>query len=121
MSGSRFVIAGALLFAVLRLRGTTSPTTEEGRVALLPGALCIAATYGLIAWAELHVDSAIAALVVGSLPIWFAGWRMASTRRVPRGALAVGLLLGFAAMRVGLAEPSTPRRRRNGHRGAGGL
>src|SRR5213595_2071506 len=57
MGGTRFVIAGALLYAWTRLRGATAPTRAQWRAALITGLLLLVGGNGAVIWAEQHVAS----------------------------------------------------------------
>ena len=68
-SGVRFLIAGALLYVVMRLRGQPSPSAKEWR-SIATIALCMfVATYGALFWGEQYVPSGITAVIEATLPI----------------------------------------------------
>lgn len=96
MAGSRFVLAGGVLYAWLRLRGAPAPDAAGWRAGALVGLLLCAAN-GLVTVAEQWVSSSVAAVVVSSMPLWtvlVAGlWR-----EWPRRAEVAGLLLGLAGV-----------------------
>ncbi len=72
MSGVRFMLAGALLFAVLWLRGAPVPTARQWGASALVGLLLLGVGNGGLVFAQQSVPSGVAALVVGSLPLWTA-------------------------------------------------
>ncbi|ABF90172.1 transporter, EamA family [Myxococcus xanthus DK 1622] len=93
MSGVRFVLAGALLFAVLWLRGAPVPTARQWGASALVGLLLLGVGNGGLVFAQQSVPSGVAALVVGSLPLWtalFGGLFGQWPRRAERWGLAVG-------------------------------
>jgi len=97
-AGTRFVIAGAVLFAV-STRRRDAETDPIGRsqwlAALLVGAGLIAFGNGTVVLAERTVPSGTVALIFALVPLWIALWdRLVGRRRLP-GRVAVGLLLGF--------------------------
>lgn len=97
LAGSRFVVAGGALYAVLRLRGVPAPRAAEWRGAALIGLLLLGVGNGAVSWAEQWVGSGLAALVVATMPMWaalFAHWLGERTSR--RDWL--GLLLGFGGV-----------------------
>jgi len=105
MAGTRFLIAGALLYAYRRLAaGDPPPRRVEWRSALVVGSLLLAGGNGLVSWAEQRVASGVAALLVGSAPLWMvlidALLPAGRARRPGWGAFAgVGLgLLGIALL-----------------------
>lgn len=68
-SGVRFLIAGALLYVFMRLRGQPGPSPREWR-GLATIALCMfVATYGALFWAEQYVPSGITSVIEATLPI----------------------------------------------------
>ena len=71
MAGTRFVVAGGILFAVLRLRGAPAPSAREWWAAARVGLLLVGAN-ALVAGAELSVSSSLAAIVIASVPLWAA-------------------------------------------------
>jgi len=71
-AGFRFCVAGALLFTVLRMRGAPLPTARQWRSSAVVGLLLLTIGSGGVVFAQQWVPSGMAALVVGSLPIWSA-------------------------------------------------
>jgi drug/metabolite transporter (DMT)-like permease len=99
MAGARFLVAGALLYGWQRLRGDPAPARVEWRSAAIVGALLLIGGNGAVTWAEQRVPSGIAALLVGSAPLWMAlmdGLRPGGQR--PTGLAALGILVGFAGI-----------------------
>lgn len=99
MAGSRFVIAGALLYGWAWLRGAPRPRLVHWRSALIIGGLLLLGGNGGVTWAEQEAPSSLAALIIASTPIWFV---LLEALR-PGGALpgrrtTVGVLLGFAGI-----------------------
>ena len=97
-AGTRFVIAGAVLFAV-STRRRDAQADPIGRpqwlAALLVGAGLIAFGNGTVVLAERTVPSGTVALIFALVPLWIALWdRLVGRRRLP-GRVSVGLLLGF--------------------------
>lgn len=77
LAASRSLFAGALLlaFAKWRSRGKDSaPAPHSPRVlwrsAFLMGFLMFALGNALLSWAETRIDSGLAALLVGAIPLW---------------------------------------------------
>jgi drug/metabolite transporter (DMT)-like permease len=97
-AGTRFVIAGAVLFAVSTRRrdAHTDPIgAPQWLAALLVGTGLIAFGNGTVVLAERNVPSGTVALIFALVPLWIALWdRLVGHRRLP-GRVAVGLLLGF--------------------------
>jgi drug/metabolite transporter (DMT)-like permease len=72
MMGVRSVFAGAILFVLGRLRSTERITSGHWRSAAIAGALLFLGCHGSLAWAEQHVPSGIAAVVLATIPIWMS-------------------------------------------------
>ena len=100
MAGSRFVLAGAILYVVARRRGDDPPTALNWRAASVVGGFLLLGGNASVAWAEQSVSSGLAALLIGVMPIWMVSleWLRGGSR--PRLNVIAGLLLG--ALGVGL-------------------
>jgi drug/metabolite transporter (DMT)-like permease len=97
--GTRFVAAGLVLAALLRLRGRSlrvSPRELAGATAL--GLLLPLGGNGLVAVGQdLGAPSGIAALLVAAVPLWVIVLQRAGGER-PRRLTLVGVLLGFLGL-----------------------
>jgi drug/metabolite transporter (DMT)-like permease len=105
-AGTRFVAAGLLMAAftawrrgahVLRVR------PRELASAALVGALLPPAN-GILFIAERHVPTGLAALIIGSVPLWVVLMRSVTGDRPPAAAFA-GVAVGFAGLAL-LVRPS---------------
>ena len=99
MAGVRFLIAGAILYLWLRLRGAERPKLIHWRSALVIGGLLLLGGNGGVSWAEVHVPSGLAALLVAAVPLWMAlfDWIRPGGVR-PTGLTLLGLVIGFAGV-----------------------
>lgn len=99
MGGARFVVAGVLLHAFLRVYGAAAPTWRQVRDNALVGVLLLLGGNGLVCWGEQYVTSGITALVVGTTPLWFVifDW-MLPPRNRPTVWTIVGLALGMGGV-----------------------
>ncbi len=70
MVGIRFLGSGLLLYAFLRLRGVPRPSGRHWRETFIIGFFLILVGNGGVTWAEQKVTSGIAALLVGTVPLW---------------------------------------------------
>ena len=70
MASGRFLIAGSLLFAFARWRGTPLPTALQWRNTSILGGLLLLVGHGGVVFAQQWVPSSLAALAVASMPIW---------------------------------------------------
>jgi drug/metabolite transporter (DMT)-like permease len=68
-AGTRFFIAGVLLYGFMRLRGQPAPTKAQWRGLALLGLLMFVAEYGPLFWAEKYVPSGIASVLEATLPL----------------------------------------------------
>jgi drug/metabolite transporter (DMT)-like permease len=99
MAGTRFLLPGMLLYAWRRLAGDPPPSATQWRAAAVVGLLLLLGGNGLVSWAEQHVASGIAALLIGSVPVWMVlieALRPGGTR--PSTLAVVGLLAGFGGI-----------------------
>src|SRR3990172_3808106 len=105
MGASRVILAGLLLLGWAALsRKRVRPTRRELLVLAGSGLLLWSAGNGLVIWAEQRADSALAALVIGTTPIWAVLIEAALDRRRPSPLLLAGLFSGL----VGIGLLSAP-------------
>ena len=110
LAGMRFLIAGAVLYAGMRIKGTSSPTAREWTSATLLAVLIFVFDYGLLFWAERRVPSGIAAVMMATIPVFMALseiFIMKTQRLTPR--LATALLVGIAGVAVLVSHSVTFR------------
>jgi drug/metabolite transporter (DMT)-like permease len=99
MAGTRFLIAGAILYAWRRMAGDPRPTSREWRSTAIVGACLLICGNGGLVWAEQYVPSMVAALIIGSSPIWIVlidALRPGGVR--PDRQTVLGLAVGFAGI-----------------------
>lgn len=99
MAGIRFLVAGALLYGWSLWRGAPQPTLAHWRSAALIGGLLLVGGNGGVVWAEQHVSSGVAALLVSMVPLWmvlFRWWQPGGER--PSLQVWAGVGLGFAGL-----------------------
>lgn len=70
MAGLRFLIAGALLYIALRLRGESNPRLPQWGGAAVVGALLLIVGNAGVAYAEQWVATGAAALAIATVPLW---------------------------------------------------
>lgn len=101
MAGFRFLLAGAVMYWLVRLRGASRPTVRQWLWAAVVGALLLLGGNGGVVWAEQTVPSGQAALLVATEPLWVVliDWVRPGGERPLRGEV-VGLALGFAGVAV---------------------
>lgn len=97
--GTRFLVAGALLTAFMRLRGAQWPSGLEWRNALVVGTLMLGGGMGLTAQAELSIGSGLIAAFIAVLPMVTCGWGLLYGQRPTRLELA-GMTVGLMGVGV---------------------
>lgn len=105
MGGTRFIIAGAVLFAWLRFRGAPTPSAHQWKINTVIGIFLVLGGNGLVAWAEQYVASGVTALIIGVQPLFFVltEWAWRGGIR-PTATITVSLIVGFAGV-AWLAAP----------------
>lgn len=95
-SGVRFLIAGGVLYAFMRLRGHSSPTPREWWTVAVTSLCLFVATYAALFWAEQFVPSGVASVLEATLPITAMVLEVFLFRQQPfRWRMAAAVLLGF--------------------------
>jgi drug/metabolite transporter (DMT)-like permease len=100
-AGVRFMLAGALLLAARTAWRRSFPRVRAREVASLAliSVLLLAVGNGGVSFAERHVPSGLAALLVASMPLWILVIRTLAGDR-PRRATLGGLAVGFVGVSV---------------------
>jgi drug/metabolite transporter (DMT)-like permease len=97
----RHLVAGTVLLAVSLPRGDRAGDRIGRRqvvAGFVFGGLLFVTGHGLLAWSQQTVPAGVAALLVGTIPIWMALFdRVAFGKRLPARAYA-GIALGFAGL-----------------------
>lgn len=99
MAAIRWIVAGTLLIAVLRLRGERMPDRREWPALTLLGILLLGFGNGAVVWAELTVPSGLTAVLVATSPFWMVGIdaMMADGERLTLRRV-LGLIVGFGGI-----------------------
>lgn len=111
MAGGRFLIAGILMYGVLRLRGVPAPTRAQWRNCAIMGALLLGGGNGLVCIAEQSVSSGLAAVAVASAPLWiglFAAMRGQRPGKMEWVGLGIGFL-GVVWLNAGSSLTASPQ------------
>lgn len=96
--GTRFVLATAILATILLLLGRSLRITRAELVgATVVGVMLLAVGVGLVHIVEQHIDSSVAAMIAGSVPLQVIVWRSLAGDRVHRTTL-VAAFVGFAGL-----------------------
>ncbi len=105
----RFLISGIILVVWQWSAGHALPTRKQWGSAAIIGTLLLLGGNGLVSWAEQFIPSGIAALIIGSMPMFLVVAEALRPSGIkPTGRAIVGLLIGFAGIfiLVGPAEIS---------------
>jgi drug/metabolite transporter (DMT)-like permease len=106
MAGTRFLVAGTILYTWRRLAGDPAPTRGQWLRAGVVGLLLLLGGNGLVSLAEQNVASGIAALIIGSVPLWMTTIEALRPGGVRPNILGIlGLLAGFGGIAL-LVAPS---------------
>lgn len=97
MAGIRFIVAGGLMYAALRLRGVPAPTRAQWPTIVVMGVLLLGFGNGMVCIAEQTVSSGLAAVAVASSALWMAVFSAIRGQR-PSRIEWVGLTVGFAGV-----------------------
>jgi drug/metabolite transporter (DMT)-like permease len=100
--GARFMLAGTILFLVLRFRNGPEGvrfTREQVVSCLIVGTLLVTGGNGLVMVGEVDVPSGLAALIIASVPLWVIVYRRVAGEAIAAGTLA-GVAVGFAGLAV---------------------
>jgi drug/metabolite transporter (DMT)-like permease len=97
----RFLVAGGVLFAWMRLKGTPSPSRREWISATILATCIFVFDYGLLFWAEQRVPSGIAAVMMATIPFFMALSEILILRTQKLTfRLALALLVGIGGVSV---------------------
>src|SRR5690606_41969319 len=106
MSGSRFAVAGVLLYLYMRLVKGERVTNGAWLPASIMGVLLLVFGNGGVVFAEQYVPSGVAAWLVGSGPFWFAllAWSWLKGAR-PGWRTVGGVVIGFRGLAILIRPP----------------
>ena len=96
MGSARYLIAGAILYAVTRRQRSAPILRVHWRSAFIVGGLLLLGGNGGVIWAEQTIPSGLAALIIATVPLWMAllNWLRGDNVR-PNLGVTVGLALGL--------------------------
>jgi drug/metabolite transporter (DMT)-like permease len=99
MGGMRFMVAGALLITVLKIRGERMPAAGSWPALIILGTLLLGFGNGGVVWAEQTVPSGLTAVMVAMSPFWMVGVDALTAHGEPiSGRRAAGLIIGFCGI-----------------------
>ncbi|WKZ47903.1 MAG: EamA family transporter [Anaerolineales bacterium] len=105
-AGMRFLISGLILIAWRRAAGDEMPTRVQWKSVAIIGTLLLLGGNGLVSFAEQRIPSGVAALIVGTVPLWLVLIEALRPRGVKPTVLSlIGLAVGFIGIYL-LVGPS---------------
>ncbi len=115
MAGTRFFLAGMIMYVIALWQGAPRSSFAEWRTAFIVGACLLFCGNGSVTVAEQWVPSGLASLLVATVPIYIAllAWITGSAPR-PRPLVLLGLAGGFVGVGIlvgpALTAPATAAR-----------
>lgn len=108
MLGTRFFIAGMILYIWCLMKGEKAPSFKLFSTIGLGGILMLFVGNGAVTWAEQYLPSGLAAIVVATVPLWFVlldkrQWKFNFSNKL----IIVGFIIGFAGVLLLFAGKGT--------------
>ncbi len=101
MAGVRFLFAGAVMYAIVRMRNPEKPTFVQWRSTTIIGAFLLLGGNGAVVWAEQHLTSSMTVLLVTTVSLWMVVLNWARRDGVRPGLLEVlGISLGIGGVAI---------------------
>ncbi len=122
MAGTRFLLAGIIMYAIARWKGAPKESIANWRTALIIGACLLLGGNGGVTLSEKYVSSGLASVMVATVPIYIAllAWASGIAPK-PSPIVWLGLAGGFVGVAI-LIGPALPFSNNNGgHAGIGML
>lgn len=96
-AGVRFFTAGGLILIAAKIKGWSFPSKlQDYKTLVFAGAMLLFVSNGLICWAEMWIESGLAALLIASVPLFMALIELIVPGDQKIGRLGwVGLVVGF--------------------------
>jgi drug/metabolite transporter (DMT)-like permease len=102
-AGSRFLVAAAVLATILALRRTSLRVRgRELAASAAAGALLLTLGNGMVHVAETRIDSSVAAMIVGTVPLMIVGLRILAGDS-PSRSTSISALAGLAGLALVVA------------------
>jgi drug/metabolite transporter (DMT)-like permease len=98
-AGLRFLISGLILVIWRRAAGDEMPSLKQWRPLAIIGTLLLLGGNGLVSFAEQRIASGVAALIIGTVPLWLVlieALRPGGVR--PSWRAIIGLIVGFGGI-----------------------
>ncbi|UOQ53713.1 drug/metabolite exporter YedA [Hymenobacter cellulosivorans] len=120
MAGSRYLLAGLLLYTFMRLRGEAAPTRQGWATAVIIGICLLTFGNGGVTLGEQYIPSGMTSLLVATVPMFLAllGWLSGVAAR-PTARVALGLVLGLVGVYLLARTPGASHVALPGHEAIG--
>jgi drug/metabolite transporter (DMT)-like permease len=101
MAGTRFLIAGLIMYAIAWSQGIGKSSWANWRTSLIIGACLLLGGNGGVTISEKYIDSGLAAVIVAIVPIYIVvlGWATGTAPR-PTAVVWLGLFGGFVGVGI---------------------
>ncbi len=107
MVSARFLLAGAILYAICALRGRARATRGDLVRAAVTGASLLLLGNGTTAWSVQYLPTGITSLLLSMSPVWMAIIAFVWGREQPTRLAVAGMVLGFAGLTLLLQPKAT--------------
>lgn len=108
MAGTRFLIAGTILFTWAAISGERiRAALSQWPKALLLGGLLLLCGNGGVTWAEKYLATGLAALLTASEPLWVVMLNWVLTRRRPNARVLLGVFIGLIGVALLVSDGVT--------------
>ena len=97
-AGLRFMVAGALMFTWMWMKGKVKLSLLFRKEMLITGAGLTFATFATLYWAEQHVSSGVGAILSATGPLMIMLMQTALLRQKTSARMLVGCLIGFTGV-----------------------
>ncbi len=97
MGATRFIVAGVILYSVMRLLGSPNPSCQQWLGAGIVGILLPAVGNGTVCYVQQTVSSSVAALSIATAPIWMAIFSSIWGHKITRQEW-LGIAVGFVGI-----------------------
>jgi len=105
MAATRMLIAGVILYVWMMASGAPKPTRSEWKVTGVIGIFLLVGGNGLVTWAEQRLVSSVAAVIIGSMPLWIVLLDAIRPGGIkPHWQTVTGVVIGFIGVVI-LIDP----------------
>ncbi len=106
VSGTRFFLAGVVLFLFARIKNREVLTWRTWGSAMAMGTLFFVICHGGLSWAAKHIASGVSALLMSSISMWTALLEIAGRSKTrPGKRVMISLAVGFVGIALLVVRP----------------